>query len=162
MKTNKVKVMALIMALVLSLSTQMFAQPGQGFGPGKGQGQGMNPENFCLNIPDLTEDQKKSIEKLRATHQKEMLAHRNEMGELRAKLQTLRTADNANISDINATIDKITVLKNKQMKSREAHHQDIRKILTPEQRVEFDLHSPKGKGKGKGNCNGGGKGYGRF
>jgi len=158
MKTNKFRLLATILAaLLISISTNVLAQRGQG---GQGMGQGME-RGSCMNIPDLTDAQKTSLEKLRASHQKEMLQFRNEMGELKAKLQTLRTAESPNMTEINATVDKITVLKNKQMKSREAHTQDVRKVLTPEQRVQFDLHQG-GKGKGKGNCmgQGGGKGYG--
>jgi Spy/CpxP family protein refolding chaperone len=145
MKTNKFRLLAtIIAALLISINTNVLAQRGQG-GPGMGQGMG---QGSCMNIPDLTDAQKTSLDKLRASHQKEMLQFRNEMGELKAKLQTLRTAESPNMTEINATVDKITALKNKQMKSKESHTQEVRKVLTPEQRVQFDLHQGKGKGKG--------------
>ena len=50
---------------------------------------------------------------------------------------------------INKTIDEISVLKNTMMKKREAHKQEIRKILNDEQRLFFDAHSEK-RGEGKG------------
>jgi len=168
MKNTGLKlVTAMVVVLMMGMNSNLFAQKGNGQGNGQGNGlrQGPGQGQMCANL-NLSDEQTKSIEKLRVTHQKEMLQHRNEMAELKAKLTTLRSADKADMNAINSTIDKISILKTQQMKQKEAHIQDVRKLLTDEQRVQFDLHQGKkgkGNGKGNGNCqgNGGGKGYGR-
>ena len=79
------------------------------------------------------------------------------MQEKRAKLQTLRTAKNVDMKAINNLIDEKAMLKADQMKARAAHHQEIRSLLTDEQRIIFD--SFKGMRKGAGRNGGMGQGY---
>ena len=90
----------LLIALLLSVNTNIFAQRGQGYGPGNGQGDGQGYGQFngngqgafCNSIPNLTTDQQEKIDKLRTTHWKEMQKYSNQLGEKRARLQTLRSA----------------------------------------------------------------------
>ncbi len=115
------------------------------------------------NIPDLTDEQQKQIEKLQLSHQKAMLTLRNQLGEKKAQLRTLQTVDNADINAINKKIDEISVIKTDMAKKQAAHQQDIRKQLTDSQRLYFDTH--RGGRFGKGDCygraDGRGKGKGR-
>ncbi len=101
-----------------------------------------------LNLPDLTEEQTEQIKALRTSMKKEMIKTQNEVGELNAKLRTLETADKPNMNKINSTIDQISVIKTDMAKKKAAHQQDIRSILTQEQRVVFDSR-PHGERKGK-------------
>jgi hypothetical protein len=50
---------------------------------------------------------------------------------------------------INKTIDEISVLKTTIAKKREAHKQEVRKLLNDEQRLFFDANAGK-RGQGKG------------
>ncbi len=93
---------------------------------------------MCKNIPDLTDQQKKQIEDFHLAHMKEMTPLKNQMGEKRAHLKTLRTADKPDNNAINKTIDEITNLQNQMMKKCETHFQSVRGILTDKQRVFFD------------------------
>ena len=81
---------------------------------------------------------------------------RNEIRENNAHRRTLRTADKADMKAINASVDNATELKNKQMKLKESHIQDVRNILTDEQKVKFDTFKSRdngrGFGRGDGNC----------
>jgi Spy/CpxP family protein refolding chaperone len=105
-----------------------------------------------MRIPDLSDAQKEQMEKLRTEHLKTVLPLRNKMGELRAELRTLSTAESASINDINQKIDEIGNLKTQMMKEKAMHHQNIRSLLTEEQRVKFDAHQgPMGRQKGKKN-----------
>ena len=112
---------------------------------------------------DLSEEQIGKMKELRTSNLKEMLPFRNEMQEKRARLRTLTTAEKVNENDVNKLIDEITNLTSKQMKLRVAHQQEIRAMLTDEQRVIFDT-SRNRMGKGQfargGNRRGGGRAMG--
>ena len=92
-----------------------------------------------MNIPNLTEEQKTKIKSLRLATMKEIQPLRNQLGELRAKGKTLTTCEKSDMKAINANIDDITKLQNQIMKIREANHQQIRALLTDEQRIFFDM-----------------------
>lgn len=99
-----------------------------------------------MGIKDLTEEQKQKMKSLRMTHQREMLQLKNQLNEKKAHLKTLETADNADINAINKTIEEMGSIKTDMLKKRAAHKQEVRKILTDEQRLKFDTkHSQKGK-----------------
>lgn len=95
---------------------------------------------------NLSEDQKTKIKSIRINHQKEMMKLRAKKQELQAHLNVLRTADVADMKAINATIDEITQNQNQMMKSQESFIQQIRVLLTDEQRVEFDMHKAMRRG----------------
>jgi Spy/CpxP family protein refolding chaperone len=162
MKNLKFRTIVMLLAAVLlSLNTNVFAQTG--YGNGNGQGNGNSQGYFCDNIPNLTTDQQTKIEKQRTTQWKEMQNYRNQLNEKRARLQTLRSVDNADMSTINKTIDEIGVIQTSMQKKREQHFQDVRNLLTDDQRVYFDnFHSGRGNGQGRGNgyCRGNGQGRG--
>jgi Spy/CpxP family protein refolding chaperone len=143
----KAKLLVLILAGFLAAGS-MNAQPGN-MGNAGMQGK-------ChFGIPDLTEAQQAQIEKLRTAHMKDVLPLKNELGEREAKLKTLMSSTNPDMNAINAEIEKIGQIKIEMHKKKALHQQDVRKVLTEEQRVMFDMHSGKGMGKGKGygNCN---------
>jgi Spy/CpxP family protein refolding chaperone len=93
---------------------------------------------------ELTDAQKEQIEKLGTEHAKKVLPLRNELGELRAELRTLSTVDKVNMTDINKKIDEMGKVQTELMKERAAHRQQIRSLLTDEQRVKFDSHFGRG------------------
>ena len=149
MKPNRLFTI-LVVASTLSLSTTVFAQPGMGR-----QNRGMQNQDGIMcpavnneRIHDrmdfeqlkLTDEQKAKIKDVKLAHQKEVMKHKNKMAELRAHLQTLSTADVVDMKAINATIDEITQSQNQLMKSREGFKQQVRALLTDEQRIQFDLH----------------------
>ena len=88
---------------------------------------------------NLSADQKKKMAELRTQLKKDVLPLKNQLGEKKAKMRTLETADKADIAAINALIDEIQSLQGKIMKLHATQRQEIRKMLTPEQRVDFDL-----------------------
>ena len=96
-------------------------------------------------IPDLTEEQEEQIQNLRTEHMKTVLPLRNQLAEIQARLHTLSTAENADMNQINRTIDEMGEIRTRMMKEGAAHKQDIRKMLTDEQRVAFDSRpAPRG------------------
>ena len=94
-------------------------------------------------IPNLTEPQKAKIKELRNNLRKEILPIRNQIGEKKARLNTLETSPKPEMESINSTIEEIQNLKTKILKIRAFHVQEVRKLLTEEQRIAFDLKKQK-------------------
>jgi Spy/CpxP family protein refolding chaperone len=132
-----------IAALILVVGTA-FAQP-----PGmheKGEGkEGMHGYKMSKHkgmIPGLSEEQQEQIKTLRTEHMKAMQPLRNQLGEKKARLRTLTTADKVNMAEVNKVIDDIGKMQTQLMKRKEQRRQEIRKLLNDEQRVIFDAHQP--------------------
>jgi Spy/CpxP family protein refolding chaperone len=124
MKTKHL-ISATIIALMLLGTSSLFAQHD---GPG-----------FCNDSGlKLTDDQKAKIKEIHMASYKEMKELQNQMGELKAKQRTLTTADKTDMNAINANIDEISKVMNKMMKIRAANHQQVRNLLTDEQKMLFD------------------------
>jgi len=94
-------------------------------------------------IPDLTKDQETSLKQLRLKSGKEILPLQNQIGELEAKLRTLVSDDNADLAQINPIVDQIAGLRAKIEKIHIKERIDTRKLLTEEQRLEFDRQPGK-------------------
>jgi len=155
MKTQGLKKTSLVLVAILFLAlSSTYAQRGRNY---QNRQDDFRPKEVCQRIPDLTEEQQTKIEALRVTHLKEMNVFRNQMNELRAKKHTLMTSDNTDMKELNGVIDQMSGLHNKMMKSSAKHTQDIRNLLTDDQKVYFDSR-PRGK---HGHGNGMGDGYGR-
>ncbi len=93
----------------------------------------------CKDIPNLTDEQKSKIKELKIVNMKNMLALKNQLNEKTAHLKTLTTAEKVDMKAVNQTIDEIGSIKIQMMKNCVAHQQEIRKLLTEEQRVYFDM-----------------------
>jgi Spy/CpxP family protein refolding chaperone len=119
--------------------------------PMQGMQQGKHEQ-----IPILTDEQKAKMKELRLALHKETLPLKNQLNELKAKQQTLATADKADMKAINANIDEITKVQNQLMKAKSANLQQIRALLTDEQKMIFDTHKKMG---GKGHKEGKMKGH---
>ena len=115
-----------------------------------------------MMAPSLTEQQKDQMKELRMAHLKEVQPIQNEMRELKARYETLTTAANPNMAEINKNIDAQSAAMNKLMKARASHQQDVRKIFTEEQRLFNDMNrgqggrfqGKRGPNKGFGNMQG--------
>ena len=98
-------------------------------------------------LPDLSEEQKTQIQNLRTEHMKTVLPLKNQLAEMQARLQTLSTAENADMSQIDKTIEEMGEFRTFLMKEGAAHRQTIRKLLTDEQRVAFDSRPARQRGR---------------
>ncbi|NNF20899.1 MAG: periplasmic heavy metal sensor [Saprospiraceae bacterium] len=140
---KQITVMALI---VLPIAAVM----GQGKGERQGErSQRRDGSRLEMMIPDLTGEQQENIKDLHLNMMKESLQIRNQLGENRAKMKTLRTADNPDMNAINKLIDESSVLQADLKKKMAANHQEVRKLLTEEQRVIFDSRSGQMRAKAK-------------
>lgn len=140
-KTIQKSALLLIAVLFIVTSGIAFAQCPKMEGKDKVPMHGEKTPGHMM-IPDLTDSQKDKMETLRLDHMKAMQPMHNEIGEKEARLRTLQTADKVNMSEINALIEDIGRMRTEMMKLRAAHHQEVRSLLTDEQRVFFDARHP--------------------
>lgn len=149
MKARTIMTIMISAMMLYGMSTRGFSQETPGC-----KNHGMK-EGKCEMIPNLTDEQKGKIEKLKTTHMKETMQLKNQIKEKKAHERTLMTADKPDMTEINKTIDEIGALQTEMMKKEAAHIQSVRALLTEEQRVAFDMHTGKGGGKmhgGDRNC----------
>lgn len=155
MKYLKAKLLVLSLILALAVSAQPLQKGSKNYHGERKAHREFKTEPFeghFKGVLNLTDEQQSALKKLQVVHQKEMLPLRNELGEKKAKMRTLQTAENADLKAINALIDEMSLIKTRMAKAKAAKHQAIRKLLTDEQRLQFDLHySQKGMHYRKGN-----------
>ncbi|MFP8489235.1 Spy/CpxP family protein refolding chaperone [Gracilimonas sp. Q87] len=104
--------------------------------------QGQNMQRMMTQL-NLTDDQKAKVEEIHLNGQKGMIPLRNNMQKKNAKLRTLKMSDNYDEDAVNALIEEIGELRTAMMAMRTGHQQQIRKILTEEQRIKFDTMQQK-------------------
>ena len=145
MKTNKITTSILAIALLVGMNFTASAQRGQGMqGMGLQAGQGFNQDRpidwnwhflgyypwsqgFNQDRPiacaylDLTETQQTQIKDLRLALTEKNLNLRNQLGEMRAKMQTLRTGDNQDLKAISNLIDEMSKVQ-AQIRKNAAEH----------------------------------------
>jgi len=91
-----------------------------------------------LTMLELSEVQREQIQEIRLNGQKGMLPLRNALQEKRARLRTLNTSEDYNKEAINEVVAEIGELRTAMLTMRMAHRQQVREILTDEQRIKFD------------------------
>lgn len=144
-KTIQKPALLLIAALFVVTSGITYAQCPKNKGKDKLPMHGEKTPGHMM-IPDLTDSQKDKMKTLRFDHMKAIQPLQNEIGEKQARFRTLQTADKVDMSEINEVIEDIGSLRIRIMKLKAAHHQEIRSLLTQEQRVLFDAHQPQQHG----------------
>lgn len=100
-------------------------------------------------IPNLTDEQREAIKAIKTNSKKQTLPIHNQLGEKRAKMKTLTTADSPDMAQVDALIDEMSGLQAELMKIKARQKQEIRSLLNDEQRLAFDTqkHGMKGKFK---------------
>ncbi len=141
----KIRKLSLLLIAAVVVSTATMAQP-RNF---KTKGQKMNPEKREMMMKRhmqqngehqnfLTEKQQGAMKNLRLETAIKIKPLKNELRELMAHQKTLTTADNADLKAINKNIDKIAGAKAEIAKIMAAQQQQVRALLTDEQRLKFD------------------------
>ena len=91
-----------------------------------------------MNLPNLTDEQREQIRKSMIENREIMLPLQNQLREKQARLRTLTTGNTVNMRNAEVVIDEIAELQSQMLKSRINHRNEIRNILTDEQKVVFD------------------------
>ncbi|MFH2141236.1 MAG: Spy/CpxP family protein refolding chaperone [Bacteroidota bacterium] len=148
MKAQKLFLSILLTVFIFGITQKTFSQPANCHGDKAGK--------CCMNIPDLTDDQKGKIEKLHTGNMKAFMPMKNELKEKKAKMHTLMTAEKVDMVQIDKVIDEMGAIEVNIEKKHAAMVQEIRKILTEDQRLMFDMQSCKMReGMDKNCCPGG-------
>ncbi len=127
-----------MLAIVANMSAQGVqkeAKPAMKLGMEKGYLRA-NPQDLA---PKFTEEQKKQVADFKLSRDKQLIQINNLLNEKRAQLKTLQQADKPDMKKINAKIDEITDLQNQKMKLNATFKNNVRSILTEEQRVRMDM-----------------------
>lgn len=103
---------------------------------------------------DLSEDQQVKIKEIKVESQKNCKPWRDELRELKAHQQTLMTADKPNMSAIDKNIEKMSSLMLNMAKNKARTMQEVRSLLTDEQRMKFDAKHCNRSGKCRQNTKG--------
>lgn len=148
MKTQNLKYYAFALSLLLSAASLNVMAQNEREDEGKERHRkhwrshrgSPDEQSRMLNIPGLTDQQKEQINKIRLQTQKEALPIRNDMREKRARLNTLSTAEKADLNEINKVVEQIGDLQTQLMKKREAAKQQVRSLLNEEQKLYYDTH----------------------
>jgi len=158
MKIRSILAASLMTAAMISFSALSANAQEKACCPSQGKAAQCQPagEHQCP-MSMLTDEQKKQIEPQKTALMKERLTLKNQIAEKKAHLRTLSMMDEPNLADINKTIDEIYAMKADMAKKKEAMTQTIRKMLTPEQRMKFDMQRAKGDDDDD-NCKGMGQG----
>ena len=119
---------AILVALILSLPLLAIAQPGPHGTKGK-----------MMEQLDLTDEQQSQIQELRLEHQKEMMTLNDEMHSLRNQMKLVLTEDKPSNSEIETLAGKIGTASRNIALAKANHRLDVRKLLTDEQKVKFDI-----------------------
>ncbi len=151
------KTKVLFIAVLLGLSTALFAKPKEKeqvpAQPGPKHEMCMERRNAGpLAGLNLTDAQKEAFKQSHLTMQKQLLSLRNELGEAEAHQKTLMSAEKPDLATINKNIEKIGELKVEMEKIRVKNRLDMRAQLTDEQRLKFDAmkeHFRGGEGSNK-------------
>lgn len=131
---------------LLMASPAMADQHGMHMMHGKGQGMQHAQHDWKAT---LTEDQEKQLGKLKLEFKKKVLPLKAKIKQAKIELALLVTSDKPNQDSINKKIDELLKLKGEKMRLKSSHKMAVRKILTDEQRVKFDLHVLKKAYHGK-------------
>lgn len=149
---NVKNVSVLVLLTVLMFSSSIAnAQMGNGSKNTKGTQEAF--QGMENRIPDLTDKQKTEIKTLRITHMKEVQQLQNQIDIKRAELKALQTQDKVDMDAVNGKISEKAALRTELEKKKASFRQNVRNLLTDEQKIMFDKKmSHHMKGEKAGNC----------
>jgi Spy/CpxP family protein refolding chaperone len=126
-----------------------YGRPERGPSQGKGMGPGMRPGmQDDQHLSGLTDEQRARIRDIQLNARKRMLPVDNQLNEKRARLQTLSTGETIDRNAAKKVIREISDLQAERMTIRWETRQEVRSVLTDEQKIRFDSRGAGRKGAG--------------
>lgn len=104
---------------------------GSGYGSGYGHGARWRQS--------LSDEQRTKIEKMKLDYVKKKAVLKTSKKTLKTDLALLATTNNARMAEINRKIDQYVKIKKQLLRMKYSHLVAVRKELTADQRVSFDL-----------------------
>ncbi len=111
----------------------MLAQP-EHRGPKKSRGEHM------AKMLDLSEEQQSKIIDLQLKLQKELIPLRSKMESLKGELKLAQTAEQFDQAKVDKLLNEMQSVRTQIQSKRIQHQQQVRSLLTAEQRKKFDAH----------------------
>jgi protein CpxP len=121
---------AMFAAIAIVAASVAVAHPQRG-GQGREGGRGA----MLMEKLDLTDAQKKDIGELRAKQQAAMQSLRDQMQKLAVEFRDLRDSNDPQAEAVREEMRKV---REELQARRMAHHADVEKLLTPDQKKELD------------------------
>ena len=90
-------------------------------------------------MKSLSAEQRQQVMQLRAAHKKQAMPRKARMKALKLELTALATADAPDSAAIDAKIDELLALKREAMKEKTGYMAQVRKLLSDEQKVVYDM-----------------------
>jgi len=158
MRRTKLITIVVIAALALALvATNALAQRG-----GRGAGvRGERIERIVEARPVFTDEQKEEIKAIHERYEEERVELSNRIRVLRMEMNDLLGADEPDFDDIEDKLEAVHAVRLEQAKLRLRIHQDVRPLLSDDQRALFDrgfgrmgLGMMRGDGPGMMDCGG--------
>ena len=118
---------------------------GRRMGGGHGAGHGFGHSWKA----SLSDEQRKTVDKLRLAYKRDKYLLKAKLKQAKVELALLITKDSPEKSAINSKIDQIVKLKKEKLHLKANHKINVRRVLTEDQRVQFDLAVLKRMAKGK-------------
>ena len=142
----KTRIIVLIFSVVLLLagtvSGQVQNSPGSERGRIERYRQGNNGPMALGKESVFTVEQREAVKAIRMKTFKELKPLKDKLREMMAHHESLVTAEKADLNAINASIDKMSETKTAIAKIMAREHQEIRALLSEEQRIRFDQMKP--------------------
>ena len=137
-KWNIYTIFLLTVTLLMATGADALAQRGRGIARQGTLNRSSEMGWVCPAIPGLTEEQREEMATLRTAHLKEMQKFRDQIDINRIRYRSMMREDNANMADINGNIEERSEIRTNMEKAHAAHLQEVRALLTEEQRVWFN------------------------
>ena len=122
-----------------------YGQKGYSMGHGTDRSMGQHGADHKMHLYSenwrhtLTDKQKMKADQMHVEVKKKMAPLEAQKSFKEAELKALVTQDDPDISAINQKIDEILEVKREIMQKKNAHIVEMRDMLTPEQRLSFDM-----------------------
>jgi len=129
----KFRYMAILMAGILLFGASLEAQIRGGYGERGPRGE--RPDRVRLHEQlDLTAEQESKLSEIRITHQKQMIDRQADLRKLRLSIQEEMQKENPDMAAVENLIKNQESLRTTLQLERIQHWNEVREILTPEQR----------------------------
>ncbi len=127
---------AIILAGLLFFSSTLDAQMRGGFGDRGERGfRGERPDRIRVHERlDLTSEQEAQLSEFRTQHQKQMIDKRAEVQKLRLSIREEMRQESPDMSAIENMVEQQGAILTEMMHARVSHWNNVRDVLTPEQR----------------------------
>lgn len=136
--------MCRIPVMVVMVTAVLFALPVHA-GEDKGHGKGMHgaakkAHHFTAHwAKTLSDEQKLKVDQMHLALDRELVVLKARAALLEKELNALAARDDADLEAIHAKIDELMKVKGAILRQRFDHIVEMRAILTPQQRISYDM-----------------------